>query len=128
MSASATPRHAAQQREKGINAQSKHKRSLKLSQEPIGRTPAPAKEYLVTPESSTPEAPCQAQNTHRALHTLAPNPHANPQARGPPTTTPSLQPSSHPDHNVCFCHSWCMNSIGHEDTYQVNIQNLQYLS
>ena len=127
MSASATPRHAAQQREKDTNAQRKHKRSLKLSSEPTGQTPAPAKEYLVTPESSTPEALCQAQNTHYALHTLAPNPHANPQARGPPTITPRLQPSSHPDHYVCFCHSWCMNPIGHEDTYQV-IQNLQYLS
>ena len=87
----------------------------------------PAKEYLVMPESSTPEAPCQAQNTHYALHTLAPNPHANPQARGPPTKTPRPQPSSHPDQYVCFCHSWCMNSIGLEDAYQV-IQNLQYLS
>ena len=55
---------------------------------PQGKPPAPAKEYLVTPESSTPEATCQAQNTHYALHTLAPNPHVNPQARGPPTKTP----------------------------------------
>ena len=69
------------------------------------------------PESSTPGASRQAQNTHHALHTPTPNPHANPQARGPPTKTPRRQPSSHLDHYICFCHSWCMNTIDHEDSY-----------
>ena len=87
-----------------------------------GKPPAPAKEYLVMPE-----APRQAKNTHHALHKPALNPHANPQTRGPQTKTLRPQPSSHLDHYVSFCHSWCMNSIDYEDTYQV-VQNLRYLS
>ena len=97
---------------------------------PQGKPPAPAKEDLVMPESSTPGALRQAQNTHHAIHTPAPNPHANlAQAQAPPTKTPRPQQYSRLDHYciVCFCHSWCMNSIDHEDSYK-GIQNLQYLS
>ena len=91
---------------------------------PQGKPPAPAKEDLVMPKSSPPGGPCQAQNTHHALHTPAPNQHANRQTRAPPTKTPRPQQSSRLDHYVCFYHSWCMNSIDHEYSYDVtDMQN-----
>ena len=42
---------------------------------PQGKPPAPTMgKGFVMPESSTPGAPRQVQNTHHALHTAAPNP------------------------------------------------------
>ena len=65
---------------------------------PQGKPPASAKEYLVMPESTTPGASRQAQNTHHALHTPAPNPHANPQDQ-----------QKHQDHNHPL--TWIIMSV-----------------
>ena len=80
-------------------------------------------------ESNQPQEPPPSQeHPSRPPYTRAPNPHANPQARGPPTKMPGPQQiSCYGSFCLFIFKCWCMHSIDHKDSYEV-IQNLQYLS